>query len=435
MTWYSGSPYRIPLVVNGLYISGNHTNFPFRFRLTGNTHVSANAHSGGKDFIFTTGDGITRVNCEIDGYLYGSGSVWVKAPRLYNRATSLFYLYYGDGVNHTTDVGFKPSGVWEPSYQAVYHMSDYGNNVVDSTVNGYNGTGSTALDYRQPGNINKNIGFQASAYQSITINGDNFNFRDLTIEALIQTKNTTGGLLNARIVAISGTTFRAIMTLERDDLSAPWYAVMANTQADHSTALYSSQGEIINDNNWHYLVGTTQPEKIFVDGKIGNKTLGDSWSVEKPGTRIGSKGNNFWFSGSIDEVRISNKIRSNGWIKTSYSSMNYPTSFIRVGKYEHSGGCDYEWFKGYPYQLSSISWCKVGPDIYFGTTILGQEEGPVTTGYYSMVGGPTGWRWKQIEVSDTIKTGSPNGWIWGTASEVNPLNSPSGTVLAWKWNT
>jgi hypothetical protein len=435
MTWYSGFPYRIPFVINGLCISGNHIDFPFRFRVTGNSHISSNAHSGGKDFIFTLGDGITRVNCEVDGYLYGSGSVWVKAPRLYNNATSTFYLYYGDGTNHTTDVGFKPSGVWEPSYQAVYHMSDFGTNVVDSTFHGYDGTGSTALDYRQPGNIDKNIGFQASAYQSITINGDNFNFRDLTIEAIIQTKSTAGSLLNARIVAISGTTYRAIMTLQRDDLSSPWYAVMANTQADHSTAMYSSAGQYINDNNWHYLVGTTQPEKIFVDGKINTQVKGDSWSVEKPGTRIGSKGNNFWFSGAIDEVRISNKIRSNGWIKTSYSSMNYPSNFIRLGRYESSGGNNYEWFNSFPYLMSSINWCKVGPLIFFGTTIPGQEEGPATTGYYTIVGGPTGWKWKQIEVSDVIITGSPGRWVWNTTAGLNPSNSPSGTTLSWKWNT
>ena len=37
------------------------------------------------------------------------------------------------------------------------------------------------------------------------------------------------------------------------------------------------------------------------------------------------------FDGVIDEVRISNNVRSSEWIQTEYSNQNKSTSFIDVG--------------------------------------------------------------------------------------------------------
>jgi len=333
MTWYSDWPYRKQITIDGHMISGNHTNFPFLFKLTGNTHISSNAHSGGKDFIFTTSDGSTRVNCERDGYLGGSGCFWVKAPTLSNYTTATFYLYYGTKTDNSQDISFKASGVWEPSYQAVFHMSDVGVDVLDSTYNGFTGTGSVALDYRSQGKINKSISFDSDLHQIISVldPSTKFNFVDITVEVTMKTDYNKGAeAWNQRLVWYNGANFDWGLTLSQA-ASQPVYVAMTSSLANHSTAFFNNYE--LDDNNWHYIAGRTHPEAIFVDGTQDTYRTTDSWSFDAPSSRllIGSRGSNFWFSGSIDEVRISNKIRSNGWIKTTYSSMNSPQTYITLG--------------------------------------------------------------------------------------------------------
>jgi hypothetical protein len=41
-----------------------------------------------------------------------------------------------------------------------------------------------------------------------------------------------------------------------------------------------------------------------------------------------------YFDGIIDEVRVSNVVRSDCWIKTGYSNQNNPSTFYTVGNEE-----------------------------------------------------------------------------------------------------
>jgi hypothetical protein len=376
MSWYSNWPYRRQITLDAHMISGNHTNFPFLFKLTGNTHISSNAHSGGKDFIFTDSNGV-RVNCERDGYLGGSGCFWVRAPTLSNYTTATFYLYYGTKTDNSLDIGFKASGVWDPSHQAVYHLGDKGVDVYDSTVHGYNGTGSTSIEWKDPGIIGKGVCFYRNANQNITVLGDNFNYKYITIEAWIKTKYLSTAFLNQRIVAISGTTYSAILTLQNWLAPSHVFPIMSNRcggTTSHATALFSSTAYYLENNQWRYLAGITQPESVYVDGVKGDTTYQDYWTIEGPSRLvIASKGSNYAYSGSLDEVRISNKIRSTGWIRTTYSSMKYPLVYTSLGSPENApilGDVSYYWDKGFPQKIdnNNFYWNKGSPIVYISIT-------------------------------------------------------------------
>jgi hypothetical protein len=44
-----------------------------------------------------------------------------------------------------------------------------------------------------------------------------------------------------------------------------------------------------------------------------------------------------WWSGSIDEVRVQNTVRTDGWILTEYNNGNAPASFVTVGALSYAG--------------------------------------------------------------------------------------------------
>jgi hypothetical protein len=44
--------------------------------------------------------------------------------------------------------------------------------------------------------------------------------------------------------------------------------------------------------------------------------------------------NEFYFDGRVDEIRVSDIVRSDAWISTSYNTMNNPSSFLTIGPEE-----------------------------------------------------------------------------------------------------
>jgi hypothetical protein len=98
----------------------------------------------------------------------------------------------------------------------------------------------------------------------------------------------------------------------------------------------------INDDQWHYLVVTFDRDgscMYYVDCKVDNEisikgygdinTKDEFWFCRKPAVKYTC------FDGIIDEARVSNVVRTAGWIKTSYNNVNDPLSFVTFGSEEH----------------------------------------------------------------------------------------------------
>jgi len=105
-------------------------------------------------------------------------------------------------------------------------------------------------------------------------------------------------------------------------------------------------------NTWYYAVGTFSYS--------GTPTFAGSWDVYLNGTRNNATTNNFNLAGTatgnftgatwrlgnnaqwpgfsnviLDEVRVSNTVRSADWIKTEYNNQKDPSSFYSVGLEEN----------------------------------------------------------------------------------------------------
>src|SRR5690606_13283911 len=98
-----------------------------------------------------------------------------------------------------------------------------------------------------------------------------------------------------------------------------------------------SGGTALSNNTWYYVVGQYSDAgdfiSTYVNGAVDrtlstNAVLGASPGTMKFGREPFSSG--AYFNGIMDEVRLSNVIRSADWIATEYNNQNSPGTFYTV---------------------------------------------------------------------------------------------------------
>ena len=130
--------YRRKIVINHKEVSSNdQTDFPVLLSLVDDDLrlVSEGGHvaqSQGEDFLFTSSDGVTKLDHEIERYnpMTGELKVWVRVPALSHTTDTVLYLYYGNSVCSSQQ---NRSGVWDSNYKLVLHLSEVGDIYHDST--------------------------------------------------------------------------------------------------------------------------------------------------------------------------------------------------------------------------------------------------------------------------------------------------------------
>ena len=345
MSWYNASwPYRKSITISGSMISGNQTNIPILLRLN-DSDISSNAHSGAKDLVITTSDGSTRVPMEIDYYRSGSGSIWFKAPALADSTEAIFYVYYGEGTDHTSDSGYAASGVWDDHYMAVWHMtqdpSQGGACILDSTKYANHGTPGTPSDPWGSndlvvGKIGQAINWDSDKYIHVSDSD--------SLSAYISTQITLECWQTA-----DDASYRIVYTVHDADM--PKYIYWCTYQnrmrvllsgphsSDWFTDSYFATGE------WFNNVITYDGDSIdsYSGGRF-NDTLGSlsGWLDLSGSSDEQYMGMDDYYNeyhrGKIDELRISNIARSRGWIATCYDNVS-SSAFIELGEQSsYSGG-------------------------------------------------------------------------------------------------
>jgi len=104
------------------------------------------ASSSGLDILLASDDGLTQIPHEIEKYSPETGELvlWALAPEVFDLQTTTLYMYYGDQDPFSDNQ--NPSGIWDVSHEAVWHLSQLpsGNTgeIKDSTSNAYHGTAS-----------------------------------------------------------------------------------------------------------------------------------------------------------------------------------------------------------------------------------------------------------------------------------------------------
>ncbi|RLS75286.1 MAG: DUF2341 domain-containing protein, partial [Planctomycetota bacterium] len=356
LAWYNANwNYRQTVTINESMVTGtsNLSNFAVLVSVT-DPGLKTTANGGnvgqadGGDFVFTSSDGTTKLDYQIESYDATTGTLlaWVEVPTLsYNVNTSL-YLYYGNAAAANQ---WNAAGTWETNYKGVWHLgSDY----LDSTATNNDGTNSGSTNF-STAKIGSGDNFDGISDYVSTTSSEAKTADDFTISLWFNADATdfahhliwqgeTGGNgfgdpgfgghpemnISLGSVNTAGTTFSNNLSffLGRD---------AADSNAINiSTAFTDTAG-------WHHVVvivsnmSTSPTATMYLDGSsLGTdtgtttETSRTSWNTDMRFGRPGAAER--YYDGGLDEVRLATTTRTADWVLTEYNNQNNPGTYVTL---------------------------------------------------------------------------------------------------------
>lgn len=315
----SGFSFRKKFQVNSGQVSGSSdlNNFPVLVSVTDadlrSTGNGGNVESpNGFDITFTSSDGTTRLDHQLESYDASTGEViaWVRFPTLSATSDTEFFIYYGNsGI--TTDQ--SAASTFDSNYQLVSHLN---NSVNDNSQNGFTGTANATT--AAPGFIGggRSFGGGASDFISYTDDPALDIAGDITISMWVNTDAINGPDL--------------LTKGDFDDAYGAWFDFNGIIQFQINADRLSGNGSI-SAGNWTYLTFVKSSglggRAIFIDGALDNSD-GTTTAFNTNPDPLTISSSAFPFDGTIDEVRISDVARSTDWISTEFNNQNAPAAFI-----------------------------------------------------------------------------------------------------------
>jgi hypothetical protein len=324
--WYNSAwLYRKLITIDYTKVGpGPHSNFPMLISRT-DTDLQAHALSSANDVLFTSSNGTTKLDHEIESYISGTGAIvaWVEIPSLSSAANTNIYMYYGNAAAANQQ---NTTGTWNSNYQGVWHLNGAFADATSNSNNGIN-TGTIAAT----GKISNGRDFvRSDGADYITVTGLMGSPANVTLSAwgTLTSRDATG----AHIINIGD-----YVSINVDDATDGYLGSYydAGWGFTKSSPKLNPQGT-----GWHYFVYTFNDagnvQSLYMDGvQVGSGAYVNSilYSSQGSNTIIGGHANgntNYDFDGTIDEVRVSNSIRSAGWVLTEYNNQNTPSTFYTV---------------------------------------------------------------------------------------------------------
>jgi hypothetical protein len=278
------------------------------------------------DLRFIALDNVTVYSYEIDNYtLNDEAWIWVKIPTVSSSENTTFYMYY---ANPLASSGEDSENVWDSNYVFVGHLNDYpdSSHIKDSTTNDNDGTKAVA---NQPEAVNGLISdaqdFEKDTSDYVTIaDSASLDVDAITIEfwVKLQTVGINQYVL-AKIYDVDdeetyriyiGTSNKIHLVIDdgsgwSEEVSTQtltfnvWYHVVT-TYALGSSEIYFNSTECGDD-------GISEIEAIANNNR--DLLLGARYDGSEGGPKL-------FLDGTLDELRISNTVRSPAYVKATYYS-------------------------------------------------------------------------------------------------------------------
>jgi len=340
--WSSSWQYKTMITIQHEQVDDDLQDFPIRIYLNNSNEnandILSNSQNDLDDIAFTDETETVQLAHEIEDYITGGtndvANIWVRS-NVWASNDTIIYCYYGNPeATNQENIG----DVWT-NYEMVHHMN--GANEAgcdDSTDNNHDVTSSGGTPaYQEFENIGYSIRFAgASDYLSIP-DDDDLSFGSdvaFTISAWVNYDADTGNIIMAKY----GT-------------KNEYFFYIAGGGGYPCLEFYDTNGKNVNrktsDNiatdTWKYLTigynGNTLATGIYpyIDGSINLGSTYDagysSMTASDGPLYIGKTfwGDNDFFNGHLDELRISRKILSDEYISTDYNTMNSPSTFYEIG--------------------------------------------------------------------------------------------------------
>ena len=343
--WLAGYDYRQEITVNPSMTPGDLADFPLLVKITdpGN-HLFGNASSAaGQDIVFTTANGVTTLPREIEHYS-ASGTreldAWVKTNVSSAADTKLYMYYKGSDVPNSTDT-------WDSGFKMVQHLQETGasaGSMKDSTANAnhgtpYSGAAISSL-HTDAGQIDGAGAFDGSNDRIECGNDSTLSVGTGTWEAWIKPTSLTDHDYHTVVAKKYATAW--------------WLGLYQKTgriQLWTSGAAHQSTGAVT-AGNWSHIVATWDGSTIdyYINGAYDSSNTETGAAVTNAdnvniGIDYAASTSLYQFTGTIDEVRISDAARDADWVKATYNNLNNPAGYVAAGAPQ-----DNEWLPGWRYR-------------------------------------------------------------------------------------
>lgn len=432
--WYDANwLYRKKITIDNTKVTANLSDFPVLINRTdADWKDTANGghvgQSDGGDILFTSSDGTSKLDHEIERYTPSTGELiaWVEVPTLSASADTKIYIYYGNAVAADQ---WNVAGTWDSNFIGVWHLGEGSGTTTADSLNQHNGSlvnSPTWVD----GKIGKALQFTNSGAKRVEI------------------PDPDQGLNPSYVTAEGWVYWDAVTTIRQ-----PWgKSVHAGgsgkaqhglfTQGSKLRARFETVGGKLNVDGtypstsvWYYYAvtydGTTG--RVYIDGiEVASGTL--SSTLKSAGTdRFQIAGEidraNYILDGMVDEVRISDIARSGDWIATEYNNQNSPSTFYSVGSEEVSPPDISNTPNNYGFgTLSEGSTSETGL-IYFTVTNNSGFAVNITIGGTDMTGGVT-WTLSDTATPGADTYGLKAGLEGGSYTVIVKKNIPYNTLVS-----
>ena len=309
-------------------------NFPMLVNLTGQSFLRSSPsgpimNSSGYDIIFTDSDH-NKLDHQIEYYNGTTGDLiaWVRIPVLSTSSNTVIKMLYSN-QQVTTDPSVTT--VWDSHYKGVWHLND--NNLEDVTEYDFSGTPYNTPSY-STGTIYNSLQMNGSDEYVQVNNNTNINFAgNITVSAWVNmdTRTRDQKIAGNQNNSTGGYKF-GIYTNNKVEFE------IRNSANTPSLNRDVSDGTTLNTGQWYYLAGISSDVldsiKTFVNG-VSERPFKKTGilGIASDDLVIGKEPflSDYYFDGRFDELRISDKVRSDGWMRTEYNNQVDPSAFYSVG--------------------------------------------------------------------------------------------------------
>jgi hypothetical protein len=317
--WSTSFGYRKKLTLDNSAVSENLVNFPtpIVFSATQTDFWSHVNRTTGSDVRFVDSDNTTELYYEVEIFdtINNASVYWVKIPQI-DSASSTDYIWMYYGYTGNPDSYLNSSSVWDSNYVMVHHMNGSAYTALDDSTANHNDVtlaGGTP-NYAQTGQISQAVNFDGSSEYVSVNDSASFHFGTyITIECWVY-KNTT---------------------------STGWYTFMGKNPAAKDIYFWVYQNKFgaslagprtsdwtttvpVESSSWIYvtLVYNSTRLMMYKNGTLGDSVAGTGTlglAVNTANLTMGKTTaySEYWL-GLMDEVRISNNVRSANWLKACY---------------------------------------------------------------------------------------------------------------------
>jgi hypothetical protein len=334
MAFPTGWNYQCAITIPHGLVTASLSNIPWILQAaampTGATGLWANCNSDGSDIRFTSDSaGTIPLHMELQNWNIATptATFYINIPSVNASTDTTIYVWYGNSgatAPAASDATWGSQGVWDSNYVGVWHMDEAaGANLLDSTANGY-----TLPQVGSPGAAAGMVGGARTVDGLTQYFFNNSTFPSLDVESL-----SIEMWLYPTAVGIGNTYYTAREILILGDSSCALVLGYYNNQ------LIDLNGSIVEDavtgsaatlSAWSQL-GVTKSASgniMYLNGSLSGTgaayagTTGGGMSLAANDLQPVCAYSTYSFAGSMDEVRISNSVRSADWIKTGYNNQN-----------------------------------------------------------------------------------------------------------------